>query len=130
MPEINKRQAFVIDGADVLPNPNGSAVGMLVELGEKMLAVLPGPPREMNLMFAEYVLPRIKARSGDILVRRRVIKVSGMGESAVDERFAALRVLRISIHRLVQHLKSHSLDIGSVRDHAHERLDHVTMNNS
>ncbi|MGI8494282.1 MAG: competence/damage-inducible protein A, partial [Pyrinomonadaceae bacterium] len=29
MPEINKRQAFIIDGAEVLPNPNGSAVGML-----------------------------------------------------------------------------------------------------
>lgn len=85
MPEINKRQAFVIEGADVLPNPNGSAVGMLVERGEKILAVLPGPPREMKPMFAEYVLPKIKERSGDVLVRRRVIKVSGLGESAVDE---------------------------------------------
>lgn len=85
MPEINKRQAFVIDGADVLPNPNGSAVGMLVKLGEKILAVLPGPPREMKPMFGEYVLPKIKERSGDVLVRRRIIKVSGMGESAVDE---------------------------------------------
>jgi nicotinamide-nucleotide amidase len=85
MPEINKRQAFVIEGADVLPNPNGSAVGMLLEMGEKILAVLPGPPREMKPMFGEYVLPKIKERSGDVLVRRRVIKVSGMGESAVDE---------------------------------------------
>lgn len=85
MPEINKRQAYIIDGAEILPNPNGSAVGMLIELGEKILAVLPGPPREMKPMFAEYVLPKIRERSGDVLVRRRVIKVSGMGESAVDE---------------------------------------------
>jgi nicotinamide-nucleotide amidase len=85
MPEINKRQAYVIDGAEILPNPNGSAVGMLIELGEKILAVLPGPPREMKPMFGEYVLPKIKERSGDVLVRRRVIKVSGLGESAVDE---------------------------------------------
>lgn len=85
MPEINKRQAYIIDGAEVLPNPNGSAVGMLIELGEKILAVLPGPPREMKPMFGEYVLPKIKERSGDVLVRRRVIKVSGLGESAVDE---------------------------------------------
>src|SRR5437764_15450135 len=33
MPDINKRQAFVIDGADVLPNPNGSAAGMLLQHG-------------------------------------------------------------------------------------------------
>ncbi len=90
MPEINKRQAYVINGSEILPNPNGSAVGMLIELGEKMLAVLPGPPREMKPMFAEYVLPKIKERSGDVLVRRRVIKVSGLGESAVDEATAPI----------------------------------------
>src|SRR5215218_6496727 len=37
MPEINKRQAFVIEGAEILPNPNGSAVGMMAEIGEKFL---------------------------------------------------------------------------------------------
>lgn len=85
MPEINKRQAFVIDGADVLPNPHGSAVGMLAEFDGKMLAVLPGPPRENQPMFAEYVLPKLKAVAGEVFVRRRMLRVSGMGESAVDE---------------------------------------------
>src|SRR6478672_3523606 len=47
MPEINKRQAFVIDGAEILPNPNGSAVGMLLTLDGRFLVVLPGPPREL-----------------------------------------------------------------------------------
>ena len=36
MPEINKRQAFVIDGAEYLPNPNGSAVGMMLETGRQI----------------------------------------------------------------------------------------------
>src|SRR6476620_6525929 len=53
MPEINKRQAFVIDGAEVLPNPKGSAVGMLSETAGKMLIVLPGPPRENRTMFTD-----------------------------------------------------------------------------
>src|SRR3982751_6681029 len=53
MPEINKRQAYVIDGADVLPNPNGSAVGMLAEIDGKLLIVLPGPPRENQPMFTD-----------------------------------------------------------------------------
>ncbi|MEO5859123.1 MAG: competence/damage-inducible protein A [Pyrinomonadaceae bacterium] len=90
MPEINKRQAFVIDGADVLPNPNGSAVGMLLKLGEKSLAIFPGPPREMRPMFEEHVLPLLKDNAGGVIVRRRVLRVSGLGESAVDEVIAPI----------------------------------------
>jgi nicotinamide-nucleotide amidase len=85
MPEINKRQAWVIDGAVILPNPNGSAVGMLVETDAKALAVLPGPPRENQPMFDQHVLPRLDRFRGDGVTRRRVLRVSGMGESAVDE---------------------------------------------
>jgi nicotinamide-nucleotide amidase len=85
MPEINKRQAYVIDGGEVLPNPNGSAPGMFLALGGKCLAVLPGPPREMQPMFETQVLPRILEKAGNISVRRKVLKVSGIGESAVDE---------------------------------------------
>ena len=90
MPEINKRQAYVIDGADVLPNPNGSAVGMLLHLDGKFLAVLPGPPREMKPMFENHVLPWLRDVAGGLLVRRRVLRVSGMGESAVDEVIAPI----------------------------------------
>lgn len=85
MPEINKRQAYVIDGSEILPNPNGSAVGMFAEFDGKMLAILPGPPRENQPMFTEYVLPKLKAVAGEVYVRRRLLRVSGKGESAVDE---------------------------------------------
>ena len=85
MPEINKRQAFVIDGADILPNPHGSAVGMLAKIDGKLLIILPGPPRENQPMFNEHVLPRLKALAGETHVRRRLLRVSGLGESAVDE---------------------------------------------
>ncbi|MFT3744707.1 MAG: competence/damage-inducible protein A [Pyrinomonadaceae bacterium] len=85
MPGINIRQAYVIDGSEILPNPNGSAVGMLYESDGKLLAVLPGPPRENQPMFLEHVLPKLKARAGEVFVRRRLLKVSGKGESAVDE---------------------------------------------
>ncbi|MBC7899129.1 MAG: competence/damage-inducible protein A [Saprospiraceae bacterium] len=90
MPEINKRQAYVIEGAEILPNPNGSAVGMLLEAADKFLVVLPGPPRELKPMFERYVLPKLKAKAGEIFVKRRVLKVSGMGESAVDEAIAPI----------------------------------------
>lgn len=85
MPEINKRQAYVIDGSEILPNPNGSAVGMLAEFDGKILAILPGPPRENKPMFTGHVLPKLKAVAGEVYVRRRLLRVSGKGESAVDE---------------------------------------------
>ncbi len=85
MPEINKRQAYVIDGADILANPNGSAVGMLAEIDGKMLVILPGPPRENQPMFLDLVLPKLKAIAGEVYVKRRILRVSGLGESAVDE---------------------------------------------
>jgi nicotinamide-nucleotide amidase len=90
MPEINKRQAYVIEGAVVLPNPNGSAPGMLLELDKKFLVVLPGPPREMQPMFEHHAVPKLREVSGGVLVRRRIIRVTGMGESAVDEAIAPI----------------------------------------
>ena len=90
MPEINKRQAYVINGADVLPNPNGSAVGMFAKVGEKFFAVLPGPPRENQPMFIDYVLPHLKEAAGTIFVKRRTLRVVGLGESALDEAIAPI----------------------------------------
>lgn len=90
MPEINKRQAFIIEGAKVLPNPNGSAAGMLLKLDEKFLAVFPGPPRELMPMFERFVLPELKNLTGEIVFRKRILKVSGMGESAIDEAIAPI----------------------------------------
>jgi nicotinamide-nucleotide amidase len=90
MPEINKRQAFIIEGAEVLPNPNGSAVGMSVEIGDKFFVVLPGPPRENQPMFTNFILPKLREKAGEIFVRRKLLRVSGMGESAVDEAIAPI----------------------------------------
>lgn len=85
MPDINKRQAYIIEGAEVLPNPNGSAVGMLVEFENKVFGILPGPPRENQPMFTNFILPKLREKAGEIYVRRRFLRVSGIGESAVDE---------------------------------------------
>lgn len=90
MPEKNKSQAYIIEGAEVLPNPNGSAVGMLLDKDGRYLVVLPGPPRELKPMFGDFVLPRLKERAGDVFVRRRVLRVSGMGESSLDELIAPI----------------------------------------
>ncbi|HVF55160.1 MAG TPA: competence/damage-inducible protein A [Pyrinomonadaceae bacterium] len=88
MPEINARQAMVIEGAEVLDNPRGTAPGMYLEHEGRSVILLPGPPREMRPMFEESVLPKLAGRAGDVRVMRRVMRVTGMGESAVDERIA------------------------------------------
>jgi nicotinamide-nucleotide amidase len=88
MPEINARQAMVMEGAAVLPNPNGSAPGMYLEHDGRVVVLLPGPPREMKPMFEGLVLPKLAERAGGVRVVRRVLRIAGLGESAVDERIA------------------------------------------
>jgi nicotinamide-nucleotide amidase len=90
MPEKNRSQAYIIEGAKVLPNPKGSAVGMLVEMDKKSLVVLPGPPRELIPMFENHILPKLKESAGEIFVKRRSLRVSGMGESSLDELIAPI----------------------------------------
>jgi nicotinamide-nucleotide amidase len=85
MPEINARQALVINGAEVLPNPNGTAPGMLVTEGKCTVAMLPGPPREMKPMFDASVAPVLKQRAGDMLILRRKLSIFGLTESRTDE---------------------------------------------
>jgi nicotinamide-nucleotide amidase len=88
MPEINARQAMIVEGAEVLDNPNGSAPGMYIEHEGRSVVLLPGPPREMQPMFESLVKPRLAAKAGDVRVVRRMLRVSGLGESAVDEKIA------------------------------------------
>src|SRR6266567_6209338 len=88
MPERNSRQAMVIDGSEVLDNPNGTAPGLFIEHEDTSVALLPGPPREMNPMFQRLVMPRLAAKAGNLRVVRRLLRVAGMGESAVDELIA------------------------------------------
>jgi nicotinamide-nucleotide amidase len=93
MPEINSRQAMVIEGAEVLDNPHGTAPGLYLEHDARLVVLLPGPPREMRPMFETFVRPKLTAKSGDVRVVRRVLRVVGMGESAVDERIAPVYTL-------------------------------------
>jgi len=88
MPERNSRQAMVIEDAEVLPNPNGTAPGMFIDDQGTAIVLLPGPPREMRPMFENHVSERLAGRAGSLRVVRRMLRVAGMGESAVDEKIA------------------------------------------
>jgi nicotinamide-nucleotide amidase len=84
MPEINRRQAMLIDGAVRLDNPNGTAPGQWIEVGSQAIALLPGPPREMVPMLDALVAGPLGARSGGARTYRRGLKVAGRSESAVE----------------------------------------------
>jgi nicotinamide-nucleotide amidase len=90
MASINEKQADVIDGAFVLENPRGTAPGLRVEDGTRMLVLLPGPPSEMKPMFDEQVLPVVRARTGGAVLQTRVLKIASMSESDVDQTVAPL----------------------------------------
>lgn len=85
MPDINRRQAQVPRGAAVLSNPNGTAPGLWLERDEKVVVLLPGPPRELQPMFEAQVAPRLVPRTAGGGLRRRVLKITGRAESQVEE---------------------------------------------
>jgi nicotinamide-nucleotide amidase len=86
MPEINLRQAMVPEGAEVLENPRGTAPGLWIEDKGHMIALLPGPPRELKPLFLEQVQPRLRRHVTSVRMFERELRVTGMGESHVEER--------------------------------------------
>ncbi|HYL99342.1 MAG TPA: molybdopterin-binding protein, partial [Blastocatellia bacterium] len=86
----NERQALIPNGAEVLPNPNGTAPGIKINHEGKLFVVLPGPPREMKPMFEDYVIPDLEKMSRGVRIFTRTLKVSGLGESAMDDLIAPI----------------------------------------
>jgi nicotinamide-nucleotide amidase len=72
-------------GAFVIPNPTGSAPGLWLDAGPRVVVVLPGPPRELQPMFDVTVGPRLAESTGGRRLHRRVLKMTGRAESQVDE---------------------------------------------
>lgn len=93
MPEGNRQQAMIPDGAEKLTNNHGSAPGIWLEDAEgRWVAMLPGVPREMRGMLADTLLPRIAARLGGArrVVRSRTLRSTGVAESLVAEKVATI----------------------------------------
>jgi len=86
MPAVNLRQAMVPEGAEVLENPRGTAPGLWLEDKGRMVALLPGPPRELKPLFLEQVLPRLQRHPNTVRMFHRELRVTGLGESHVEER--------------------------------------------
>jgi len=90
----NEKQADVLAGAEVLPNPNGSAPGQFLEAqfggARRLLMLLPGPPREINPMFDAECVPRLRSRLPEQHVATRTLKIAMVPESEADARVAPI----------------------------------------
>jgi len=81
------RQAYVPEGAAVLPNDFGTAPGLYVPArdGIPHLFLLPGPPRELQPMVDTYALPIWKRLAGDHDIHARTYRTTGLGESYIED---------------------------------------------
>jgi nicotinamide-nucleotide amidase len=85
MAPVNEKQADFIVGARVLENARGTAPGFWGRKDGTEVVVLPGVPSEMREIMEESVLPELSRRAAGIVLRRRVLRIGGMGESAVEQ---------------------------------------------
>ncbi|SMB93771.1 competence/damage-inducible protein cinA [Thermanaeromonas toyohensis ToBE] len=91
MPPQNLKQALFPRGAIPLDNPLGTAPGIFLEHNGKLYACLPGPPSEFRVMLTEKLLPLLQQYStSKEIIFSRVLKITGLGESAVEEKIQDL----------------------------------------
>lgn len=130
MPEVNKKQAHIIEGAVVLENKNGTAPGLWIEAGANTVILLPGPPSEVKPMFESEVWPRLQSfRTRHNY--RRVIKTAGLTESQIEARLTDIypKIKNVQLTTLARpgqiviHLKSQSAKSVS---QAKKRVDQAT----
>jgi nicotinamide-nucleotide amidase len=94
MPDNNLKQADVIQGATVLPNPNGSAPGQWLDTTfegyRKIIALIPGPPSECKPLFEAECLPLLRAAAPKRFIAKRTLKAAMIPESQADKLLAPI----------------------------------------
>ena len=84
----NAQQADLIEGALEIENPRGSAPGQLLQTDGRILVLLPGPPGEMQPLFASAVAPLLRERTGAVPLHTLVLRIAALSESDVDAKLA------------------------------------------
>ena len=90
MADVNRRQAYILEGAEVLHNDNGTAPGQWFEDDDGILVLLPGPPRELEPLFEKQCLPRLERLESPYDYHTVSLRVVGVSESEVDQRIAPI----------------------------------------
>jgi nicotinamide-nucleotide amidase len=90
MAKNNIKQAYLIEGAQAMPNPLGTAPGQFLSTSRGALALLPGPPRELKAMVENELVPRLRPVLPPEVIRVRDFRITGIGESDLDTLIAPI----------------------------------------
>jgi len=94
MTDNNLKQADIIQGSQILPNPKGTAVGVWLDTKfeghRKIVMMVPGPPSECKPLFTNECIPRLRAILPVRHIAKRVLKATMIGESAADALLAPI----------------------------------------
>jgi nicotinamide-nucleotide amidase len=129
----NAKQADVITGATVLPNANGTAPGQWIsgksDGKEKLVVLLPGPPHELQALFENAVVEKLRAKVPQQFISSRVLKITGIGESACDARVAPIYKRFTDVDTTILaapgEIQLHLLTHKDSEDAAEKRLDEL-----
>jgi nicotinamide-nucleotide amidase len=127
----NLKQADLITGATVLPNPNGTAPGQWItgkfEGRERIIILLPGPPHELKALVETQVVARLRAKLPQAFIATRLLKIAGIGESNCDARVAPIYTtfpdIRTTILAGAGEIQLHLRTSGTSIEAAQERVD-------
>jgi nicotinamide-nucleotide amidase len=90
MPATNIKQATLIESAEVVLNPLGTAPGWWVKRGDRVIVAMPGPPRELSRMWDNEVAPKLRKMNPEVAIVTRTIKTFGISEGSLDEMLSPL----------------------------------------
>ena len=129
----NAKQADVLDGATVLPNPNGTAPGQWLsgefDGREHIIVLLPGPPHELKALFEAEVRERLRAKVPPAFLAVRTLKIAMLGESAVDARVAPIYKRYADVETTILagagEIELHFKTVAPTQDAAQRRVDEV-----
>ncbi len=129
MPERNIKQATLIPSAQAIANPLGTAPGWWVEKDGHIIVAMPGVPREMYRMWEQEVIPRLAPYTGG-LIFTRLLRVWGLGESAVEERLDS--VIHSNNPTVATYAKSDAIDVritakAETREQAEQQVAEMEM---
>lgn len=133
----NAKQADVLEGAMVLPNPNGTAPGQWLsgkfDGKERIVILLPGPPHELKPLFETECRERFRSKLPAVFLASRVLKVAMLGESHVDARVAPIykrfsdvqTTILAGAGEIELHFKSRGATLDAAQARADEAADAV-----
>jgi nicotinamide-nucleotide amidase len=83
MPPVNRKQAYILQDAEIIENRNGTAPGQWIQTDGRIIILLPGPPHELYPMVDDFIFPKLQ-QSCHFFTARCILKITGLTESKIE----------------------------------------------